>query len=116
MDIVGLLGTVLNPLIGQAGEALKGVISGSGAETSVEATITWGLIKGLRTLRDKKKWKLPKDAQLYPLGIFIGTLVVAGSHLIAGTEGNVFMGGLTAWGVAILGQNGIKQGKELFKA
>ena len=112
MDI---LGPLLNPILGQVGEAVKGLISGGSMETGVEASITWGLIKGLRALRDKNKWKLPADAHLYPLGIIIGTLVVAGSHLIAGTEGNIFLGGLTAWGVAVLGANGEKQGREIFK-
>lgn len=115
MDLGGLLGTLLTPILGQVGEAVKGLISGGSAETSVEATITWGLIKGLRTLRDKKKWKWPPDAQLFPLGVLVGTLVVAGSHLIAGTEGNILMNGFEAWGLAVLGNSGIKQLKEGLK-
>lgn len=118
MDILGMIWSVVQPLLTPV---VGGVVDLIGQavqvkpETSLEAGFTWGLIALVKKWRDKKGWTFPTDPMLFPLGALIGTCVVVSSNLIQGVDPSVALSGaLMAWVGALVGQNGAKQGQEMF--
>ncbi len=78
------------------------------------AAITWAIVRGLKFIRDKKKWTWFKDSWFLPVAALVSVPVVIVVNAVQGKSADgIFYDAASVWILATFGNGAMKQIKEI---